>query len=613
MRNFILLALFSAFAITGCKKDETEPVRVSEIKLNKTTLTLIIGQAETLTATVYPDNAENKTVTWSSSAKSVAAIDDKGRVSAVSEGTATITAACGGKTAACTVTVTPVKAEKITLNKTELSLFVGKEDVLTAAIAPENVTDKTVAWNSDKPGIASVDDNGKVRAIAPGTAVITAACSGAHATCTVTVMPPVEAERVTLNKTQLSLAVGKEESLTATILPDNTTDKTVVWSSDKPEIATVDENGRITGIALGTATITATCGKVSEKCSVTIFLLGTAGSLIWQLTPDGELSITGSGAMPDYYLTIENVSTAPWQQYRTKIKSVMIGNGITSIGNYAFDGCYYLASVTISNDVKTIGSHAFDSCRTLPELSIPYGVTTIGDYGIAHCDKLTKVSIAESVTTIGDDAFAGCSVLPEISFPNSVTTIGRGAFTSCIGLTSVTIPENVETIGIGAFSFCSKLTNIEVVAGNQHFASEDGVLFDKSKESLLIFPCGRSGSYTIPNSVTIIEEAAFDSCEKLTDLVIPNGVTIIKMNAFSRCSGLTTVTIPESVEMIEGFAFDCSGLKNVTIMAKVPPYLDSYNFTVSDDTLYVPKGCVSAYKAMQGWNDSFTNIVEQQE
>ena len=255
---------------------------------------------------------------------------------------------------------------------------------------------------------------------------------------------------------------------------------------------------------------------------------GTCGeNLTWTLSDDGVLTISGTGAMTDYSYS----SSAPWYSSRSSITSVIISDGVTSIGNYAFYNCRSLTSVTIPNSVTSIGKYAFYDCRSLTSETIPNSVTSIGGGAFEGCSSLTSVTIPNSVTSIGYDAFYNCSSLTSVTIPNSVKSIGSQAFSGCSSLTSVTIPNSVTSIGFRAFRGCSRLASV-----------------------------------TIPNSVTSIGDEAFRGCSGLTSVTIPNSVTSIGEWAFSGCTGLTSVTIPNSVTSIREGAFSvCSGLTSVTL------------------------------------------------
>ena len=264
---------------------------------------------------------------------------------------------------------------------------------------------------------------------------------------------------------------------------------------------------------------------------------GDGSNLTWTLDSEGVLTISGSGDMHGY-----DHLGAPWYGIRSPVKSAVIADGVTSIGDSAFFDCTSLTSVTI-----------------------PDSVTSIGEYAFYNCTSLTSVAIPDSVTSIGDDAFSNCKSLTSVTIPDSVTSIGKWAFSECKSLTSVTIPDSVTSIGDAAFASCTSLTGIWVAEGNSHYANDaSGVLFNKDKTTLVQCPGAFSGSYAIPNSVTSIVGYAFDGCASLTSVTIPDGVTSIGRYAFHDCRSLTSVTIPDSVTSIGVWAFcDCTSLTDV--------------------------------------------------
>ena len=254
---------------------------------------------------------------------------------------------------------------------------------------------------------------------------------------------------------------------------------------------------------------------------------GDGSNLTWTLDREGVLTISGSGDMHGYALP-----GAPWYGSRSRVKSAVIAEGVTSIGRYAFYGCTSLTSVTIPDSVTSIGSSAFEDCTSL-----------------------TSVTIPDSVTSIGDDAFYDCT-----------------------SLTSVTILDSVTSIGDSAFASCTSLTGIWVAEGNSHYSSDaSGVLFNKDKTTLVQCP-GAFAAYAIPDSVTIIGGAAFYGCTSLKSVTIPDSVTNIGADAFSHCTSLTSVTIPDSVTSIGEQAFQgCESLTSVTIPDSVTS-ISSYTF-----------------------------------
>ena len=278
----VTAVLLSAGFWSCGKEDIPEPipptVAVTGVTLDKTSISLLVGDSETLTATVTPADAENQKLTWSSDKPAVATVDDNGKVTAVKVGTATITVTTedGGKTATCRVTVkaATVAVTGVTLNKSTLSLIEGTSETLTATITPADATDKELTWTSSDATVATVDANGKVTAVKAGEATVTVTTrdGGKTATCRVTVSDrEIKVTEITL--AALAIYVGESKAITATVKPDDATNKALTWKSSDETVATVDATGKVTGKKIGTATITATArdgSGVSGSCTVTV-------------------------------------------------------------------------------------------------------------------------------------------------------------------------------------------------------------------------------------------------------------------------------------------------------------------------------------------------------
>ena len=269
--NFIIKAFTD-------NETQTPVVEVESVSLNKSEMTLTEGESETLAATITPENAENKSITWSSNNEAVATVDVNGNVTAKSAGTAVITAtSTNGKSAGCTVTVEKkqIPVTEVRLSESTVGIVEGSTYKLTATVLPENTTDsKNVSWSSSNSEVATVDANGTVTAKRAGTAVITAtSTNGKTAGCTVTVSKKeIPITEISLDKSSATLTEGETTTLTATVLPENTTyGKSVKWSSSNVAVATVDLMGKVTAKSAGTAIITATSenGKTAS-CTVTV-------------------------------------------------------------------------------------------------------------------------------------------------------------------------------------------------------------------------------------------------------------------------------------------------------------------------------------------------------
>ena len=274
----VMAAFLSAMALlfaVGCGEKEPPVISVSSVSLSKTSITIKEGSSESLSATVSPSDAQNKAVSWSSSNSSVATVDNSGRVTGVKAGSATITVTTsdGGKTATCSVTVEAniIAVTGVTLDKATAQIPLGGDVTLAATVAPADATDKSVTWTSSDEAVAKVS-GGKVTAVAVGKATITAKTNdgGKTATCEVSVIKPVES--VTISDAETMVPVEGEVSLTVTVTPEDATIKDIEWSSSDESIAKVDATGKVTGVAEGTATITAKTveGGKTATCKVTV-------------------------------------------------------------------------------------------------------------------------------------------------------------------------------------------------------------------------------------------------------------------------------------------------------------------------------------------------------
>ena len=196
-----------------------------------------------------------------------------------------------------------------------------------------------------------------------------------------------------------------------------------------------------------------------------------------------------------------------------------------------------------------------------------YSVTSIGSSAFSSCYSLKAVTIPASVTNIGSSAFSWCSRLTAVTIPEGVATIGSSAFERCSSLTEVNIPASVTNIGSWVFDYCSALTAIHVAEGNTAYSSEDGVLFNKDKTTLVCYPIGKTETtYTVPATVTTFTTSAFEGCTALAQINLPNSLTDMSLRTFYGCTSLTEVTLPDGVTRLMGFNFtDCSALEKVTL------------------------------------------------
>ena len=240
----------------------------------------------------------------------------------------------------------------------------------------------------------------------------------------------------------------------------------------------------------------------------------------------------------------------------SEVKTVMIANGVTNIGEYAFFDCSALTNITIPGSVKYIGFYAVYGCRSLLSITIPEGVTALGPSALSNCG-LISVTLPESLTSIGAGAFGSCFDLKNVSIPNAVTSIGSSAFSYCIALTSITIPASVANIGVAPFRYCWALTEIRVDENNAAYCNDEyGVLFNKDKTELIEAPENAAlEDYTIPQSVTYIKDYAFFCCKALKCFTIPANVANIDERAFLSCDNLKSVVFEGDAPSVGSEAF----------------------------------------------------------
>lgn len=255
-----------------------------------------------------------------------------------------------------------------------------------------------------------------------------------------------------------------------------------------------------------------------------VVISGTCGgALTWKLDSKGTLTISGTGAMTDYTKS----GVAPWNKDYEEIRFVVIENGVTTIGEYAFENCTLLESVAISDSVEKIGKYAFSGCSALKRISLPDSIAQIGDYAF-RASGLEAVKIPEGVTLLGEGMFARCPNLQTVELPSTLQTIREIAFIGS-GLNKIILPENLKYIGYECFYECTNLEEIK-----------------------------------IPDSVTTLNYSEFEGCSSLKKVTLSKGLKRISQTMFARCHNLTEITIPDSITYIgEGAFFQCKKLKDV--------------------------------------------------
>jgi len=368
------------------------------------------------------------------------------------------------------------------------------------------------------------------------------------------------------------------------------------------------------------------CGKcgypapwIEEANKATITDYGTWGNIEWQLDEEGVLAIYGNGEIagnPDQVTT--------WIALRSKVLSIVVGEGITKIGTCAFKncnriqevelpqslteidqeafaGCNAIKRIVIPNHVSRIGNNAFSACGMLKEVVLPDGLKIIGDYAFENCKYLSNITIPSSVQDIGSSAFTHCERIEEIEIPEGVETIKASTFAYCKRLKSISIPSGVKSIQNYAFSYCEQLERLSIPGSVQTFSqimdhcyalkeitvdassnayiSVDGVLYTNNMKTIVKYPAKKEGeAYIIPDGVNMIYDNAFEGCKSLKSISIPEGVTYINSLAFGECDHLTNIIIPKSTTNLGNMSFyGCGALTDVDIPSHVY-YMGDYAF-----------------------------------
>ena len=521
---------------------------------------------------------------------------------------------------------TSIAVASITLSASSAALAEGESLTLTATVSPDDAEDKSVSWSSSASNVATVDNAGKVTAIAPGTAIITATAndgSGVSASCEVTVSPaPLPATLpVTLTESDGLLATkstdssGREQyEYTSPVYTLEEGINTLYFTFIKgyapngaglldntgfPFVALVEfdlYDGEGNEIPLASSNFSTNAQETSEGAISNI--CDDDRTTFWHSRWSGD-------AVGDYHrlmVTLPEGCALSEFQFRYVTRDTRqcvpgcIQVGVTpEVAPYEVSGtCGDNLTWTLNSEgnlvIEGTGSMPdFDSYAGAPwsgygalsNIILPEGVTSIGDRAFSGFTSLTSIVVAEGNKVY--DSRGGCNAIIETSsntliqgcsttiIPESVTSIGDGAFYYCSSLTSITLPESVTSIGDYAFYYCSSLTSITIPEG---VTSIGGFAFRG---------CSGLTSITIPEGVTSIGECAFNGCTSLTAITLPEGVTSIGYSAFYGCSRLTSITIPESVTSIGDNAFSgCSSLTSINI----PDGLTSIEF-------YAFQGCSS--------------------
>ena len=392
-------------------------------------------------------------------------------------------------------------------------------------------------------------------------------------------------------KTETIPALGHEHSYTATVTAPTCTEKGYTtytcscgdsYVSDETDaLGHSWDEGTVTtapsadepGITTYTCTV---CGATREESTT---LGGICGeNAAWTLD-QGTLTISGTGAMYDYVQNEEDGTIAPWMEYKDSITAVIVEDGITQVGSYAFYKCLSLTSVTIADSVTELGDSAFDSCYYLEQIGLSSNLVSIGYKTFYMCDNLTSIQLPDSLTSIGGWAFKECTGLTSIEIPEGIEVIPEQAFANCMKLTAVSFPSTLKRIENAAFSAAFSSSDVDA-----------------------------SIQLTLPEGLELIGSRAFMGASNITGVTIPNTVTTIEECAFAS-AGLLSVTIPESVTTMDTCAFSTDTLTEITFQGDAPAIGEDC-FSGATATAYYPAGNTTwTEDVMQNYGGTLTWVA----
>ena len=313
------------------------------------------------------------------------------------------------------------------------------------------------------------------------------------------------------------------------------------------------------------------CSRCGEAYSIT----GVCGDdLTWSLDYFGKLTISGTGEMYSYSRYEDGQS--PWRVYADDIKTVVMEEGVTTVGGFAFYGCGSLTSVVLPDSLTTIGESAFRECGELTNVDFPASLTTVSGYAFMNCYKLAAADLGANIQTIGNSAFYNCSTLAEVNLGEALIGIDTLAFSGCESLTEVSMPDTVTALGSDVFSGCSALTTAKLSNGLVNlpaYTFNDCVsLVEVTMPEYLatvgeraFYNCANLESIDLPFSLIAIDTDAFGHCVKLHDIQFPTALSYVGYFAFNGCTSLGNMEFPPNLTYFTGGMFyDCTGLTEIT-------------------------------------------------
>lgn len=553
----------------------------------------------------------------------------------------------------CEQEIDPIYVASVNLSDSTVEMVEGEKYTLTVTIEPSNADDKSVSWTSSQPSIASVQD-GVVTAHKVGNATITVKSTDGEktATCSISVRSRVIATTgVSLDKTSIELTEGDETILTATVTPDNATNKNVTWTSSDESIATVD-NGKVTAIKEGATTITATTedGGKTAKCAVIVLYDNSDDTIefvdkvmkdvcvnAFDTNGDGELSYKEAAAVEDLrkmtltqktfksfdeFQYFKNVLVVPESYFcNSDLASITFPESCKHIAKCAFKECYNLTTIILNENLQQIYEEAFASCYNLSNINIPDNVTHIGKRAFSGCNSLPTINISKKLNVLEEQVFLGCKKLDNIIIPDNIKDIKAEVFCSCENLSSIQL-SNGPTFLLATFSYCTNLQNIKIPESVEKLYAtfvncinlKEIYIPNSVKEitNQAFQGCASLNSIDIPEGETYISNYLFFGCTALKSIKLPDSIVSIDRYAFGNCYSLSSISLPHNIKWIDDFAFiSCINISEIYVKGKTPPKLGEYAFhdTPALKVIYVPIETLEDYRTATIWSNYKDIIV----
>ena len=580
---------------------EVAVVPVTGITLNTSTATVNIGETITLTPTISPSNATDKTVTWSTSSSTYATVSN-GVVTGKAEGQVTITAKAGNYSASCVVTVKSVKVTGVTMSPTSLSINIGETSTLSANISPVNATNKSVTWSSSNSCV-TINANGVITGVSAGSATITVTTSdgGFTATCSVT-CKAVAVTSITLSPESLSLYLGgSKASVTATVAPSNATDKTVTWTIDKTSIATISASGstvEVTPVAAGTATLTATSGSITKTCTITV----SAAAPEWTLVTSTSDLVVGqkyvitqnakgmtAGDISSQYLTVKS---STFSSDKTKITTLSTDAVQLTLGGSSDSWTFknssgnFLGATAVKKLAWGSGTTTWSiSIDTSKNATIQNSTSTYGRF-------LYNANSGQERFTTYTSATSATMLLPQLYTLKSGSGGGGGGSTD-VKVTDITISPSSSTLDIGeTVTLSTSITPTNATNKAVTWSSDDedvasvstsGVVTANGAGTCTITATAKDGSgVTGTASISVKQPVATLSSISIsgqkTEYSI--GESFVKPTVTAHYSDGTTANVTSTAEF-SGFSSTSSGQRTITVSYTEDSITKTVTYTIN--------------------------------